>query len=401
MKRLPTVRELDRLTERGRYACGHGLYLQISEWNTRAWIFRYRHGGRARHVGLGSCLYKSLKEARDEAIEYRRMLARGVDPLDTKRGKVLEDRRAEARKKTFEQAAREYIAAHENTWRGDGSRKQWTQSLEKHAFAKIGAIPVADITVTDVLSVLDPILREIPETAERVRHRIAKVLDWAIARDLRQNDNPARRPNLLPKRKRTRQHFTAMPYVAVPAFIHELRQRPTIVERALELLILTAARPGELLGMRWSEIDLASAMWTIPGERMKGGRAHRVPLSGRAVELLAGLPRDGSDNAFLGRSAGVRSNPHGLRRLLKRMEHGVTAHGFRASFRTWAGERTNFPRELIEVSLAHAVGDATEEAYNRGDMLARRRQLMEAWSKYCSKPHAKGDVVPLRQGAPA
>ena len=234
-----------------------------------------------------------------------------------------------------------------------------------------------------------------------MRHRIAKVLDWAIARDLRQNDNPARRPNLLPKRKRSRQHFTAMPYVAVPAFIHELRQRPSIVARALELLILTAARPGELLGMRWSEIDLASAMWTVPGERMKSGRPHRVPLSGRAVELFAGLPRDGSDNVFLGRSAGVRSNPHGLRRLLKRMEHGVTAHGFRASFRTWAGERTNFPRELIEVSLAHAVGDATEEAYNRGDMLARRRQLMEAWSKYCSRPHVGGDVVSLRKGVPA
>jgi integrase len=247
-----------------------------------------------------------------------------------------------------------------------------------------------------VLAVLDPIAQEIPETAGRVRHRIAKVLDWAIARDLRQNDNPARRPNLLPKRKKTREHFAAMPYVAVPAFIHELRQRPSMVARSLELLILTAARPSELLGMRWSEIDLASAMWTIPGERMKGGRPHRVPLSGRAVELLAGLPRDGSNNVFLGRSVGVRSNPHGLRRLLKRMEHGVTAHGFRASFRTWAGERTNFPRELIEVSLAHAVGDETEQAYARGDMLARRRQLMEAWSKYCGQPHVEGDVVPLR-----
>jgi integrase len=401
MRRLPTAREIARLTERGRYACGHGLYLQISEWGTRSWIFRYRRGGRARHAGLGSCTYVTLAEARERAFEYRRLLARGGDPLDEKRGAKLEQQRAEARSKTFEQVAREYIAAHEGTWRGDGSRQQWTASLEKHAFPKIGNIPVADITVTDVLAVLDPIVREIPETAGRVRHRIAKILDWAQARDLRQNDNPARRPNLLPKRKLSRQHFTAMPYVAVPAFIHELRQRPSIVARALELLILTAARPGELLGMRWSEIDLASAMWTIPGERMKSGRAHRVPLSGRAVELLAGLPRDGGNNVFLGRSAGVSSNPHGLRRLLRRMGHGVTAHGFRASFRTWAGERTNFPRELIEVSLAHAVGDATEEAYNRGDMLARRRQLMEAWSKYCSRPHAKGDVVPLRQGVSA
>jgi integrase len=153
--------------------------------------------------------------------------------------------------------------------------------------------------------------------------------------------------------------------------------------------------------MRWSEIDSASAMWTIPGERMKGGREHRAPLSGRAVELLAGLPRDGSGNVFLGRSASVGANPHGLRRLLRRMGRNVTAHGFRASFRTWAGERSNFPRELIEVSLAHAIGDETERAYARGDMLARRRQLMEAWSKYCSRRHVEGDVVSLRKRVPA
>jgi integrase len=391
-----SAREVTALIEAGRYAVGHGAYLQISQWKTRSWIFRYVRNGRARHVGMGGCDYVKLSEARERAIDYRRMLARGVDPLDDKRGTRLEQQRAEARSKTFRECALEYIAAHENTWRGDGSRKQWTQSLERYAFPKIGNISVAAVTVTDVLAVLDPIAQEVPETAGRVRHRVAKVLDWAIARDLRQNDNPARRPNLLPKRKKTREHFAAMPYVGVPAFIHELRQRPSMVARSLELLILTAARPSELLGMRWPEIDLASAMWTIPGERMKGGRPHRVPLSGRAVELLAGLPRDGSNNVFLGRSVGVRSNPHGLRRLLKRMEHGVTAHGFRASFRTWAGERTNFPRELIEVSLAHAVGDETEQAYARGDMLARRRQLMEAWSKYCGQPHVEGDVVPLR-----
>jgi integrase len=395
MRKYPSAKELDKITKRGRYAVGHGAYLQISEWGTRAWLFRYVRNGRPRHIGMGSTAYTTLAEARERAVEYRRMLARGVDPFEAKRGAELQQRRAEARAKTFEHIAREYIAAHEGTWRGDHSRQQWTASLEQHAFPKIGNIPIADITVTDVLAVLDPIARKIPETAGRVRHRIAKILDWAHARDLRPNDNPARRPNLLPKRKLSRQHFIAMPYVAVPAFMHELRQRPSMVARALELLILTAARPGELLGMRWSEIDLASAMWTIPGGRMKSGRAHRVPLSSRAVELLADLPREG-DYAFLGRSVGVRSNPHGLRRLLRRMGHNVTAHGFRASFRTWAGERTNFPRELIEVSLAHAVGDATEEAYNRGDMLARRRQLMEAWSKYCSRPHVEGDVVPLR-----
>ena len=386
MKRLMSARAVAMLTKPGRYAVGHGAYLQISQWKTRSWVFRYLRNGKARHVGMGSTEYVTLSEARERAFEYRRLLARGGDPLDTKRGIKLEQQRTEARSKTFRECAIEYIAAHEQTWRGNASRQQWTASLEQHAFPKIGNISIADITVTDVLAVLDPIAREIPETAGRIRHRIAKILDWAHARDLRSNDNPARRPNLLPKRKKTRSHFAAMPYVAVPAFMHELRQHPSIVARALELLILTASRPSELLGMRWSEIDLGSGIWTIPGERMKSGRPHRVPLSNRAVELLVGLPRDGGDNVFLGRSAGIRSNPHGPRRLLQRMGYAVTAHGFRASFKTWAGERTNFAREVVEAALAHVIGDAAEQTYARGDMLARRRQLMEAWSEYVSRP---------------
>jgi|SRR5262245_3955230 hypothetical protein len=181
-KRLPTAREIERITERGRYACGHGLYLQISEWNTRSWIFRYRHGGNARHVGLGSCTYKTLAEARDEAFEFRRMLARGVDPLDTKRGVKIEQQRAEARSKTFEQVACEYVGAHEGGWRGGHSRKQWVGSLERHVFPKMGAIPVADVSVTDVLAVLDPI-RTIPETAARIKRRIAATRRDASGRD--------------------------------------------------------------------------------------------------------------------------------------------------------------------------------------------------------------------------
>jgi integrase len=396
MRRLPTVREIDRLTERGRYACGHGLYLQVSQWGTRSWIFRYRRDGRARHVGLGSCTYITLAEARMRAFEYRRLLAKGGDPLGEKRGVRLEQQRAEARSKTFQQVALEYIDAHEHTWRGDASRKQWAQSLESYAFPKIGAIPVADITVTDILSVLDPIARKIPETAGRIKHRLAKILDWAHSRDLRPNDNPARRANLLPKRKHAKSHFAAMAYTALPAFMSELRQRPENMARALELLILTAARPNEILGMRWGEIDLSAAMWTIPAARMKASKPHRVSLSGRAVELLAALPRAG-ELVFAGRFTGVQRRSTELIRPLRLMGHGVTVHGFRATFKTWASERTNYARELIEVALAHAVGDAVEEAYNRGDMLARRRQLMESWAEYCSRPHVEGDVVPLRQ----
>jgi integrase len=395
MRKYRSAKELAKCTSPGRYAVGQNVYLQVSKWHTRSWVFRYIRDGVARHMGLGPYDLLSLAEARERGHALRRQLLDGVDPLEAKRAAKLERHRADARAKTFEQVAREYIDAHETTWRGDGSRRQWTASLEQHAFKKIGHISVADITVTDVLAALDPIARKIPETAGRVRHRIAKILDWAHARDLRGNDNPARRPNLLPKRpKQSRQHFAAMAYTALPAFMHELGQRTGMIARALELLILTATRPAEIRGARWSEIDLASAMWTLPGERMKSGRPHRIPLSGRAVELLAALPREG-EYIFLGRAAGVRSNPHGLRRLLHRMGHSVTAHGFRAAFKTWASEQTAYPRELIEVALAHSLG-ALDEAYRRADMMERRRRLMEDWAEYCSRPHIEGDVVPLR-----
>jgi integrase len=396
MRKYLSAKDLGRLTKRGRYAAGPNLYLQISEWGTRAWIFRYGVGGRQRHMGLGPADLLTLQEARDKAHAVRRQLKiDGIDPLEAKRAAKREQRLSSARNKTFREVALDYIAAHEDGWRGNQSRKQWTESLTNHVFPKIGDMPVGTVDVAAVLSVLDPIARAIPETAKRIKNRIAAVLDWAAARDLRPHDNPARRPRLLAKRKRHVAHYAAMPYPALPAFMAELRECQEINARALELLILTAARPGEVLGARWSEFDLAGAIWTVPGERMKSGRPHRVPLSGRAVELLATLPREG-EYVFLGRRTGARPHPMVLVTLLRRMGHSVTAHGFRASFKTWASERTNYPREIIEAALAHVIGDAAEQAYARGDMLARRRQLMESWADYCSRPNVEADVVPLR-----
>src|SRR6516165_10918219 len=283
MKRLPSARAVAALTEPGRYAVGHGAYLQISLWNTKSWIFRYVRNGKARHVGMGSTDYVTLSEARERAIEYRRLLARGGDPLEEKRGVARAVAAATAKAKTFKECALEYIKQHEDGWRGDNSRRQWVSSLELHVFPKIGDLPVGDITAAHILTILDP-MRDggILETARRVKNRISLILDWAIARDLR-SDNPAKRPNLLPKRKPKPTHFAAMPYTAVPAFLVELGQRQEMSARALEFLILTASRPGEVLGARWSEIAPAEATWEIPGDRMKGGRPHRVPLSGRAV----------------------------------------------------------------------------------------------------------------------
>ena len=398
MRKYRSAKDLAKLTKRGRYAAGPNLYLQISEWGTRSWIFRYRIGGRHRHMGLGPLELLPLNEARNRADELRRQLKiDGVDPIEAKRAGDRAARVAGERAKTFKECAIEYIKQHEDSWRGDASRRQWVSSFEHHVFPKIGDALIGDIDVAAVLSVLDPI-RDRLVTARRVRNRLGLILDWAISRDLR-SDNPAKRPNLLPKRKPKVTHLAALPYVSVAAFMIELGQREEMSARALEFAILCAARPGEVLGARWSEIDMAEATWTIPGERMKSGRPHRVPLSGRAVELLASLPREG-DFVFLGARTGAQPHPMILIMLLRRMGHAVTAHGFRASFKTWAGERTNYAREVVEAALAHVIGDAAEQAYSRGDMLARRRQLMEAWSEYCSKPDtANGVVVPLRQGA--
>ncbi|OLB76791.1 MAG: hypothetical protein AUI16_07675 [Alphaproteobacteria bacterium 13_2_20CM_2_64_7] len=395
MRKYLSAKDLGKLTKRGRYAAGPNLYLQISEWGTRAWIFRYRIDGRHRHMGLGAADLLTLQEAREKAHAARRQLKiDGIDPIEAKRAAKHERLLAGNRHKTFREVAHDYIAAHEDNWRGDGSRLQWLSSLEKHALPKIGDVPVGAVDVAAVLSVLDPIAREIPETAKRVRNRIANILDWAAARDLRPHDNPAKRPNLLPKRKRRVEHFAAMPYDDLPAFMGELRQRSELTARALEFLILTAARPGEVLGMHWSEVE--DNVWTVPGERMKGGKPHRVPLSERAIELLAGLPREG-EYVFLGRRTGAHPHPMVLMELLRRMGRDVTAHGFRSSFRDWAAEATAYPNHVVEQALAHAIGNGVEAAYRRGDLFEKRRRLMNDWGRYCSQPAAsKGEVVTLR-----
>jgi integrase len=393
VKRYPGVKELAKLTRRGRYAVGHGAFLQISEWDTRSWVFRYVVDGKAHHVGMGSAEYVTLAEARQKAFEYRRLLAAGGDPLEQKRQAKHGRQRANMPAKTFQQVALDYIAQHEDGWRGDHSRKQWLASLQQYAFPKIGSMAVADIDVAAVLAVLDPIWREIPETASRVKHRIALVLDWAAARELRPHDNPARRPKLLPKHKGVKQHFTALPYTEIGAFMAQLAEHDELPARALEFLILTATRSGEVRGARWDEIT--GDTWTVPGERTKTGRSHRVPLSGKAVELLAGLSRS-SEYVFPSQT-GEQLATNAMTRLLARMGIDTTVHGFRSTFRDWAAETTAYPNFVVEQALAHAIGNGVEEAYRRGDLFEKRRRLMDDWARYCSQPAAsKGEVVTLR-----
>ena len=396
MRRLSAA-EVARLKKPGRYAVGDNLYLQISTWHTKAWVFRYTLNGAPRHMGMGPCDLITLADARAKARDARRLLLDGIDPLEAKRSARRQQLLATTRAKTFKECAEALMAAREAAWRR--SAGQWEQSLRTYVYPHIGELAVGDIDTAAVMSVLQPIWNKLPETASRVRGRIEAVLSWAKVRGLRDGDNPARwrghLDQLLPARAKVKrvEHFAALPYDTIGVFMAKLRNEQGTSARALEFAILTATRSGEVLGARWDEIK--GHTWAIPPERMKGGREHRVPLSDRALALL---PRKRGGLVFPG--AQGRLGPNALTRVIKRMGYDVTVHGFRSSFRDWAAETTAFPNHVVEMALAHTIPSAVEASYRRGDLFEKRRELMEAWSEYCSKPGAaSGAVVPLRQGA--
>jgi integrase len=389
MRRYPSAKDLSQLTQRGRYAAGQNVYLQVSKQGTKSWVFRYRRGDKCHHMGLGPYDLLTLAEARDRGYQARRQLLDGVDPLEAKRAAKRQQRASQTRAMTFKQAATAYIAAQEPSWRGNRSSVQWTQSLQKYVFPYIGSLPVSEIDTPRVLSVLEPVWTRIPETSRRLRNRIELVLDYATAHGLRQGDNPARwkglLENILPDQRKSNgvKHHAAMAWRDVPAFVTRLRDTPDNAARALELAILCAARASEVLNARWSEIDLDTATWVIPAERMKNHREHRVPLSPCAVELLTNLPRVG-EYVFVGRGDGP-PNRTTLLLMLQRMGHSkLTAHGFRSSFSSWANETTQYPPHVIEMALAHVVGGAVERAYRRSTLLEQRRQLLEDWARFCA-----------------
>jgi len=391
-----------RASKPGFYPDGRQLYLQVSPTGTKSWLLRFARHGRERWMGLGPYPDVPLAEARHEAFEARRLLRDGIDPIEARRAARITARLEEARGLTFQDCAERYITAYEGGWRNAKHRAQWRSTLKTYAFPVLGELPVATIDTALVMKSLEPIWEAKPETAGRVRGRIEAVLDWAVARNYRTGDNPARwrghLDKLLPARRRLARvkHHPALPSRDLPAFIVELRAQVGVSARALELAILTAARTGEVIGATWGEIDKGAKVWTVPAERMKGGRAHRVPLCERALEILKSLPREG-DHVFGGARAGKPLSQMALLMTLRRMGRGgLTVHGFRSTFRDWAAERTSFPREVAEAALAHAIPDKVEAAYRRGDLLERRRQLMEAWSKYCASGPGTAAVVPIR-----
>ena len=409
------ARVANRLTDRkikttktaARLADGLGLYLIVHGEFSKNWVFEYQFNGKRRYMGLGSALDVSLADAREKRNEYRKLKASGVDPLLQKRAaraaQVLEDAKAV----TFKAAATRYMDANRVGW-DEQHAQQWQSTLEMHAYPTLGDLPVQSVDKALVLAVLEPIWTSANVTATRLRGRIETVLDWAKAMDMREGENPARWRGHLdkilpaPKKVRRVKSFASMPWKQVPTFTAELRaQSDVVAAAALELLILTAARKGEALGAQWNEIDINQAVWTVPADRMKKRIEHRVPLSRAAIDVLTRMQKKQiNEFVFPATIRGTkRISDAVLGRLMETMgRDDAVPHGFRSSFRTWAGEKTGFAREVIEKALAHVVGDETERAYDRGDLFDKRRKLMDAWAAFATSDPAKtGDnIVELR-----
>lgn len=406
------VRALQRLTakgvekrrEPGYYADGGNLWLQVSPAGTKSWIFRFTLNGRSREMGLGSLNAVSLAKAREKAADCRALLADGIDPIDARDGQRSQEALARARQRSFEKCAEAYVKAHRAKWRNKKHAAQWTNTLETYCGPVIGALPVADVDTGLVLRCLEPIWTEKHETATRLRQRIESILDWARARGYRTGDNPARWKGHLdktlpaiPKKARVK-HHAALPYADMGAFMKTLRGQEGTAARALEFVILTAARTAEVIGAQPEEFDLKKAVWTIPGARMKAGREHRVPLSPRALEIVRAQIELGGEHLFPGLKNGMPLSNMAMLALLERMgRDDLTVHGFRSTFRDWAAESTSYPREVCEMALAHTVSDQVEAAYRRGDLFEKRHRLMVDWAKHCER-RQKGNVVPLKKG---
>lgn len=397
--------EVSRLTEPGLHFVGvvAGLALKVSVTGARSWILRATVGNRRRDIGLGGYPDVTLAGAREAARNARSKIKEGIDPVDdarAARSKLI----AEAVSGIlFDEAASKYITAHEAGWKNTKHASQWRNTLETYAYPVIGKMRVKDIQTAHVMQVLEPIWTAKSETASRVRSRIELVLDWAKVRGYRKGENPARWKGhidkLLPKRSEVAsvEHHAALPFREIGAFMVSLRKVEGMGARALEFAILTAARSGEVRGATWSEIDLEGATWTIPAERMKAKKEHRIPLADAALELLRILPRMVGTDLVFPSSRNEMLSDMTLSAVLRRMGRSdITGHGFRSTFRDWAGETTAYPREVIEHALAHRLKDKAEAAYQRGTLFDKRRKLMDDWAAFCAKvQNVSGNVVAI------
>jgi integrase len=409
-----------RTAKPGRYCDGDGLYLLVKKSGVRFWIFRYKvNGSKLREAGLGRAgegrNSVRLAEAREKASSLFRQVKSGIDPLSARDAMAAAAKAAAedaaVKRVTFRDAAQRYIDGHAPSWRNPKHAAQWGATIETYANPVFGDLPVGDVATTHVLAAIEPIWLSKPETASRLRGRIERILDLAKTRGWRAGENPAAWKGhlalTLPARSKVRkvEHHAALPWREIADFMLALKDQQGVGARALQFAILTAARSGEVRGARWSEIDMSAATWIVPAGRMKGGREHRVPLPKTALDVLremaaARLSKDSEALVFPGRDAGRPLSDMSLTAVLRRMRRGdLTAHGFRSSFRDWAAETTANATELVEMALAHAVGNKVEAAYRRGDLFEKRRRLMVEWASFCATQRASesSNIVALRE----
>jgi integrase len=399
--------KVQKTNKRGMYGDGGGLWLQVRKPHVKSWVFRYTINGKARAMGLGSTETIPLEDAREEAARCRRLVRDGKDPIAERNAGKAKSHLAAANSITFKECAAAYVEQHRAGWRSAKHAEQWPSTFATYAEPVFSALPVQRIDTGLVMRVLQPIWTTKPETAARVRGRIEKVLDWAKVQGYREGENPARWRGhlaaLLPPRSKVArvEHHAALPYRQVGEFMTALRKQETTAASALEFAILTTARTGEVIGARWAEIELDEALWTIPAQRTKAHREHRIPLAPAAVAVLQKM-RERAEGEFVFAGATPRGSlgNEAMSGLLERMDRfDITVHGFRSSFRDWAAEQTAFPREVAEMALGHAVGSAVERAYQRGELREKRRKLMEAWAAYCAAPVKGGKVVQMRRAS--
>jgi integrase len=399
---------------------GNGLYLRVrlgkkddkgKDVINKNWLYRYKSGGRLREMGLGSVdAGIGLSDAREIVRRMHAKRVEGIDPIDERR--ATRAPKPKPKLMTFEHAATQYIAGREHTWKNKIHRKQWRDTLRDFAYPIIGKLQCADIETQHICQVLEPIWNEKPETASRLRGRIENVLDWARVKEDRKGENPARWKGRLDqiypapaKAKKARRqktgrgaHHPALPYAEAPAFMVELRKVTSVAAKALEFCILTAARTDDVIGAPWGEFDLSGKVWVVPAVRAKTDRDHRVPLSDRAVAILQEMAAiRQNDRVFPGLAEGGGMSNAALRNVLGRLREGITTHGFRSTFKDWISEETNFQPELSELALAHSIKNQAEAAYRRGDQLAKRVKLMDAWAQYLARPITDAKVIRMRK----
>ncbi len=396
--------EVKGLKKPGRHAVGFipGLLIVVKDSGSKSWILRTLVGGQRRSIGLGGYPGVSLAQAREKAREMKEIIQQGVDPVAKRRENRISLKKEQAKRMTFAEAAQFCHDKKAPEFKSDKHSRQWISSVNRYALPLIGNIPVADIDLPQILSVLQPIWQEKTETASRLRQRLEAILAWATVSGHRSGDNPARWQGhldaVLPKPGKVykKKHHAALPWQEISGFMQDLRKREGMGARALEFIILTAARSGEVRLATWHEIDMENKVWTIPGERMKAGKEHKVPLTDDAILLLQSLPRFGGSEYVFPAARGGALSDMSISAVCRRMKVNAVPHGFRSTFRDWCSENTNFPREVAEMALAHAIDSAVEQAYRRGDLFKKRRRLMDSWTKFINIKGESEGVTSIR-----